>query len=109
MIAQGGVGAVLETAPGLAVAVVKFGGVAMFVGEVAGREHLARDFFDELGGGFGSGQGRAAASDVACADERKYCIFSRLRVAWRAGRCRGAQRRPDSPVPSPRRRPRVRL
>src|SRR5579871_885503 len=70
VVTQRRVGAVLETAPRRAVALMKFGGIAVFVGQVAGGKNLARDFLDELGGSFGSGKSGTASGYVARADKR---------------------------------------
>src|SRR5579862_2517765 len=58
VITKSWVSSALETAPGLAVAVVEFGRVAVLISKIARGEDFSRNFLDEFGGGFRSSQGR---------------------------------------------------
>ena len=57
---------------------MELGGVAVLVGEIARGENLSRDLLDQLGGRFRSRERRAAASDIAGANECKRLIFIAL-------------------------------
>jgi hypothetical protein len=78
-------GAVLESTPSGAVTVSKLGGSSTLVGQVAGGEDCAGDFFDEFSGRLSAIKG-FAAGDVSSADERKRLILialpARRRSVW---------------------------
>src|SRR5579859_971720 len=80
MISRRRMSAVLEAAPSFSVTVSKLQGRSSFVSKVSRGKYLSRNFFDQLGRGFGARQ-ILTTGDIARTDQnvrtfvRRHCFF----------------------------------